>query len=95
MIVSIFLSFLSFLLLGIFTIFQVIDFVVPDKVEEMIDYFLSPLSYLSGIVNLPALMSVISFLISFFVAWYIVKIVIWTIGMLPFGKSVNIPKSGK
>jgi len=85
----------GFLLSVLNYFFSGLSFLIPNAVENSIVYLLGFLNYFGGIINVPALLTTISFLAGFYAIWYSVKIALWLYGFIPYiGVKADIPDAG-
>jgi len=67
--------------------------IFPDNVEDSIYYFLSFFSYLQGIFPVTTFMLALGVYSSFAGLLYLIKIILWLIGHIPWlGKHKNLPQ---
>lgn len=79
----------------IYKLFSAIQFyVIPTQFISSINYYLSNLDYLNGIINIPDLMLALGSLLSFEIVYFTVKILIFAYSLIPvIGKNSKIPKT--
>lgn len=83
MIVDIFIAIVASFIWVVSTIMSSFEFVVPDKFQDSMSYFFSKLSYLSGIINVPDILSAFGWFLSLTTAWFTIKLILWVIHFIP------------
>lgn len=92
MIIDILFLIISLILSLFHGLLSVIDFIIPDKWTEAVEYMFSNLGILQGFFPVAELLQVFGWFYSFLIVWYGFKGVIWIYGMIPYvGKSVGMP----
>lgn len=78
LIISAFLNAINFL-------FSTLNFVIPDDWINSISVFLAPINYLSGIFPIYTLINALSTVLTVWVAWYTIRIIIkFLLANIPF-----------
>lgn len=91
MITDVLLYLASGFLSGLHLLFSVLNFVVPVQVTSAIQYFFSYFGYLSGVIPIDTLFSVVSVYVAFMGFYYTYKLALFLYALTPFfGKKAKV-----
>lgn len=95
MIVDILILIIGTFLSIVITLLSVINYSIPPQFENALLYYLSPLQYLSGYIDIQTIFSAIGVVSSFLGFYYTVKFSLWLYSIIPFvGKQIDLPFGG-
>ena len=72
-----------------------LSFVIPDQIETALGTAFGYIWYFDGILPVSSLLQVLSALVSFMVAWYTYKILMWLLKVIPTGGGGGTHKDDK
>lgn len=83
MIVDILIAVVASFIWVIATLFSAFNVAVPAQFTDAVEYFLSKLSYISGIVNVPDILTALGWFLTLTTLFYTIKLILWVIHFIP------------
>ncbi len=75
-------------------VFSLITYVIPADIPQSITYLFGYLNYLNGILDVPSFMAALGSYLLFAGFWYLVKVIMIFVNMIPWlGNSVKLKRN--